>query len=584
MAITFLKHRWQRLTFYVVAGVAIIALLLAAIFYWYAQPHLLKMLRSSVKESSDSLYAVNFDDVDINPLAGDVSVKNASLTVDTIVYQQKKAKGTAPNNLYLLQVPEIKVTGVNIFNLLWHKDASADEVILNEPKIAIIYEANNTEDHPTRDNRSIWQRMKKDLHSLRVGKIALNAMTFKHTDKSGKRPLVTEVKEIHLKATDLLVDSTTQADTSRLFYCRDIATNIYNYHGTTPDRLYTYDVKSISLSSQKAQLCIQGITLKPLNSLLFFSKTSADRYNLTLDSLQLRHFNFINYYRYRSLRASSITMSNGRLAIFNSPNKSGKPATVNKLSSFPHVALKKIKLAVSVDTLKLKNLDVIYSEYSQKSKKNGSVSFMHTSGRFLNITNNKAVLARNNKCRVHLTSSFMNSGWLNVDFTFNLTDKDAAFACVGSLGKMPLSDLNRRVIPLSMVKITSGTLKKLSFNIHGSSSGTNAQITMLYNDLKIGLLRRDEDDGKLKKKGLMSILANHLVIERNNPDDSGKTPRSAAIRFVRPPDYPFFKLVWKTLFAGIKECTGVSEMDNHKQNTKTSEKDLKKYKNTKSKK
>lgn len=136
-------------------------------------------------------------------------------------------------------------------------------------------------------------------------------------------------------------------------------------------------------------------------------------------------------------------------------------------------------------------------------------------------------------------------------------------------------------MPISMVKVTSGNLKRFDFNVDANRYRAKGKMTLLYNDLKVNILKLDEDDGRLKKKGLISILANAFVIERNNPDEPGKVPRTANITFVRPVSYPFFKLAWKTLFAGVKECAGVSEMDEKKANAKMSEGDLEKTKDAK---
>ncbi|MCC8408425.1 hypothetical protein LJ707_05750 [Mucilaginibacter sp. UR6-1] len=583
MAAKFFKHKWQRVTVYALLVVAVLVVGAALILNHYLKPMLQDKLRSSIRESSDSLYIADFTEAEINLLQGKIVIDNATLKVDTAVYHAKKKAGGAPNNLYSLKVKQVMLTGVKALKFYFSKKIDVGRVILIEPEIDMSYEANNTEDKPAKDNRTIWQRISKSLRSIRVGEIVLDGLKFRHIDYSHKRPLLTEISQVNLHAADLFIDSTTQNDTSRFFYCRDVTTEIKNYSGKTPDALYLYDIKSIKLSTQYKQLCIQGIKLKPFNNLLFFNKTRGDRFNISLDSVQLNRFDFMNYYKYRTFTVAGLRLVNGTINIYKAPNKLSTPAKEN-VNSFPHVALRNLDFGLRVDTVTLKKLNILYTEYNKKSKKTGTLTFSNTSGRMFNITNNKRALQKNNMCRIDITSYFMGKGRLDVKFGLNLTDKDAAFSYRGSLGPMELSGINRGVAPISMVKVTSGNLKRLDFNIDANRYRAKGKVTMLYDDLKIGILKLDEDDGKLKKKGLMSILANHLVIERNNPDEPGKTPRSANINFIRPVNYAFFKLVWKTLFSGIKECAGVSDMDEKKANSKLSEGDLEKEKKAKEKK
>ncbi|RYZ98602.1 MAG: hypothetical protein EOP47_18975 [Sphingobacteriaceae bacterium] len=576
----YLKQRWQRITFYTVLAIIGTLLLLTLAINIFVTPGLQDKLKSSIRESSDSLYSVNFSDADISVLRGNITIKDATLKVDSAVYKKKKQKNTAPNNLYDLRVKQIRVTGINVFKLYFSNKIDVSKIVLSEPEIDMSYEANNTEDKQSKDNRTIWQRMSKSLKSVRVGEIWLNDLTFKHINYAGKRPLKTQVKEMNLRAVDLFIDSTTQADTSRFFYCKDVATEIYNYSGKTPDGLYSYVLKSIKFSTGTSHLDIQGITFKPLNSLLFFTKTRSERFNLTLDSLQVNNFDFTNYYKYRTFSASGVTMSKGTLDVFGAPNKLPN-FTKENYTSFPHMAIRKLNFGLKIDTLNIKKMDIIYSEYNKKSKKNGTLTFNNTTGRLLNITNSKTALQKNNICKVNITSHFMERSRLDVAFALNLTDKDAAFSYKGSLGPMKLSLLNKAIMPISMVKVTSGNLKRFDFDVDANRYRAKGNMTLLYNDLKINILKLDEDDGRLKKKGLMSILANAFVIERNNPDEPGKAPRRANITFVRPVSYPFFKIVWKTLFAGAKECAGVSEMDEKKANAKMSEGDLEKQRGKK---
>ena len=64
----------------------------------------------------------------------------------------------------------------------------------------------------------------------------------------------------------------------------------------------------------------------------------------------------------------------------------------------------------------------------------------------------------------------------------------------------------------------------------------------------------DEDDGKIRKKEFLSFLVNKLVVYPDNPMKD-KERRAMNIRTERVPNKSFFNLVWKTLYASVKDIT-----------------------------
>jgi hypothetical protein len=139
-----------------------------------------------------------------------------------------------------------------------------------------------------------------------------------------------------------------------------------------------------------------------------------------------------------------------------------------------------------------------------------------------------------------------------------------------------------------MIRIDSGKVKGLDFDIHSTQKTSAGRVTVLYNDLKISMLRKGTDK-TYSKKPLLSLFANGLVLKNNNPDKAGATPRVADVVFVRPANYPFFQTIWNTLLNGIKKCAmGKAEPKDAKKpltdkEKKKQEKELKKSQKKKEK-
>jgi len=444
------------------------------------------------------------------------------------------------------------------FKLYFQHKLEIGEIVLNNPELNISYQLNHTKDTIVKDHRTAWQKISKSLHSIHIGDIELGNVKFKYNDYSGNKLEVSELKELNLSARDLLIDSATQTDKKRLLYCRDIIGELNNYKGKTSSGLYSYAVKSLKLSTYKSQLNVEGFTLQPVKADLFFNKSQSDRFTLNLDSMQLNNFDFLNYHKYRMLTASSFVLNGGTIEVFGNPNK--KPDSVtDKVITFPNVLIHTLNTALKLDTIRVHRLNVKYLEYNHKSNQTGTITFNNTSGQFLNVTTKKDELEKNNICAVKLTTYFMDAGKFDISFIFNLTDKDASFGYKGSLGPMNLQLVNKATMPLAMVKINSGTVKRFHFDIQGNRHVTRGPVKILYNNLQVTLLKPDTSDEWLKRMTIASLFTNVFIIKHDNPDDEKTPPRSFNVFYQRPITSPFFKTIWTTLLEGIKPDAGLNK-------------------------
>jgi len=557
MTLELFKGKWQKTTAIAVAIFIFIILIFAILVNSYWSPILASKVREVVLKSSDGLYTADFSSAELHVIRGSIDIYNITLKPDTAVYNLRKKQHLAPNNLVELQVKRLTLNHVHPFKLYFQHKLDIGQVLMDAPVVKISYRLNHKKDTLLKNNKTAWQKISKTLRSIRIGSILLGNVKFKYEDYSGNKLAISELKEMDLSAKDLRIDSATQTDRSRLLYCRDIIAELNNYTGRSPNGLYTYEFKHLQLSTRQSRLNIEGLTLNPVKSDAFFSKSDKNKYILRLDSLQLNHFDFLNYHKYRLITASGLDLSRGSIEIFANPNRR-KPKS-DRVVTFPNVALFKINADLEIDTASLHHIDIFYNEFNDKSNKTGTISFNNTSGRFLNITTRPSVLQKNNICTADLDTWFMNQGKLNVGFVFNLTDQNNSFSYKGHMGPMNLKVLNPAIRPLTMIKINNGTLKQFDFNISANRSSSHGKVTLLYNDLTVSLLKSDTVLNNLHSRPIESLYANVFIIKHNNPNVAGGTPRSFYITINRESEAPFFKFAWQTLLSGIKPAIGLDK-------------------------
>lgn len=560
MKLGFLKKRWQRrlLRTVVVSLGVVLALGFAIDLYW--APILAKKLKSTIVESSNGLYQINFTDADLDILQGKLSFYNIDFVPDSGVYQQRKRLGIAPNNLYKLHVKKLSLRHIHPFRLYFKHRLDIGSVILTSPIVQAQYVLNHKKDTAI-NSQTIYQRISKTFKSVHIGHIEFNGVQFNYHNYAGPKVAATTIKEMNITATDLLIDSATQTDKSRFLYCRDIITEVNNFSGKTGTGLYAYDLKQLKLSTRTSQLNISGLRLRPANVNTFFTESQSDRFVMDLDSVQINKFDFLNYHKYRTFNAQSVVINKGRLGVFNNPNKVKK--NNDKFTTFPNAGLYKLKLDLKIDTVLFSGIDIAYTELNKRSLKTGTAVFSRTGGRMLNVTTRTDVLAKNPICPISITSHFMNRGKLTVSMNFNLADPKLPYSYKGHLGPMDLDVVNTATMPLAMVKINKGRLQSFDFDMDANRYYSKGKVSLLYNDLKITVLKPDTAQNKLKKMLLMSLFANAMIIKHNNPDNPGEAPRVFYVNEQRPADYAFFKTIWKTLLKGIRSCVGYGEEKEH---------------------
>ena len=557
MAIKFLQTKRSRIIAAAIVIPAVLLLVAALVINRSLSPMLATKVRNAVIKASDSLYRADFSDVQLHILQGKVMLYNVSLIPDTDVYRRRIKLGTAPNNLIKLNARRIVVSEIHPFKLYFNKVIDIGRIAINSPHIQVSYALNHTKDTTDKDHRTAWQKLSKSFKSAHVGDIFLDNISFKYDDHSGNKVAVSEIKQMSLHAHDLLIDSATQTDRTRFLYCKDVSGDVQNYSGRTANGLYTYSLKRLKLSTATSKLIVTGFKFDPVEADVFFNKSRKDKFEVRLDSVQLNNFDILSYHKYRSLKAGSLIIRGGILDLHNNPNKINNYK--DKLETFPNVALYKLGMDLKIDTIDIKKLNITYSEQGKKSHKTGTLVFANTSAQIGNVTTNANALKTDSIATAKISTWFMGQGKLNINFRFNLRARSAPYSFKGHLGPMPLPALNQITMPLAMVKITEGTLKSYDFDIYGNAKVSRGHIALLYNDVKVRLLRVNDDNLLYSRKLIPTLFANLFIIKHNNPDNPGEAPRTFDVVYPRPKDSPFFKTAWTTMLKGLKPTMGLDE-------------------------
>ncbi|TKC12292.1 hypothetical protein FA048_01340 [Pedobacter polaris] len=530
---------------------------------WYIsaklKPLIKKELKALVLKSTHGLYQIEFSELHTNFLTGSATISDVNIVPDTNIYKLLIAEKKAPNNLYYIKLKKLSIKRFHPFNIYFNKKVEVNLLLFDKPEIKMVNKHFDFNDNrPPRPRKSPYDYIKNLFKSIRVETVDFRNAKFKYINNNGAFPDVDSVNNLSVKLTDWLIDSLSAQDTSRLYLLKDVHINLNNYSFATPDSMYHINVNQLDFNASSGKVNIKQFALVPRYSEVNFAKVNGyarDRFAIQLNNISLDGIDLPAYLQKRELIANQMHIADGGVAVFN--NNTYPKLEKVKTGRFPHQLLQKLNTQLTIKTIKLSNIDVSYAEFDKTSKQIGKITFAKTSGIINNATNAKKVKDVNPIMQADLISYVMGQGKLAINFKFDLNSPTGAFDYKGSITDLDGRQLNKITKPLGMVQVNRGIIKKLAFDIKTDNNVAKGKVDFMFNDLSVALLKKEEGKQRLVKKGLLSILANALVLYSDNPTADGKYT-SATINFKREPTASFFSFIWKTLFQGVKYSVGVT--------------------------
>jgi len=554
--VTLQNINWKKILIWTGSIVAALILLLF-IGGVILQNKLPEMLKSRVYSSSDSLYRIEFADMDVSLLVGSVQLEQVHLIPDTAVFSAIEAQD-APANLIDLKSASVRISGVNVLKLIFSKRLNASSLTIDQPDI-VLMNMLDTVRVDTAEKKALYARLPEFLKEAQLGVVRVSDLSYVEQKKADTTQRKGQWNGLTFAFERVALDSLSPQDSNSFWFCQDIRMDSRNVRFASADGMYEFSMGAIRASVRSGDFSVIDFKVIPQYPEIEFSRRlgkQGDRYNFVFAKIGASGINFKALETTGKLDVSGITLEDAELRIFN--NKSLPPGGGIVTRNFPHLALQRLDLPVVVDTLSLKNLAVYYKELNPDSGKPGTVFFTQLYGSLHNISNDSTQWKVDPWGKSTFKTNFMGKVPLDVSINFLLPDQDGAFNYSGTLGASDARLFNELLEPLALARVESGKMQKLTFSVKANRFGSTANVQMLYSDLKVNLLKKD--GSVLKKKGLLSFLANTFVVKNSNPRKAGEAPLRADVKHEHPQDRSFFNLMWKSIFTGIKDNLGIPDL------------------------
>jgi hypothetical protein len=464
---------------------------------------------------------------------------NRFLTIDKITQTD------IATNRKLMTLTKNKITGISTNAFILNKQLKADSLFTAGGELVIYKKKSGTDAKETieMENDFFDEASIKNIH---IGNTNVTIYNF-----NNKNEAALLLNNVQFKAANI---GNVYSGTNIM---RLVSNSNWKLSGDgtsffTNDKMYKINIGAFMVDNYNALTTFKSVTVIPTLSETNFAKqlsVQKDRYDIRLTNLTITNLDFKKLITDRMVIADAASLS-PTFNIYNDKTVKEDPTT--KKGKYPQQLLQKLATNIYIKKITINDGYIKYREKGEISTNVGDVYFNDVSGTVSNFTNIDAYKKMNNIMTVDVTCKFLNMAPVSTTWLLPLESKDGSFTITGKVGAFDATKLNPVTEPLGLASIKAGTINSYVFTMKGNDVKANGDALLLYDNLKVTLLKKVEGERALKNKGALSALAN-VFIKNKNPANGNI--RKGNMAFDRVMNKSFFNLVWKSIFAGAKTST-----------------------------
>jgi hypothetical protein len=314
-----------------------------------------------------------------------------------------------------------------------------------------------------------------------------------------------------------------------------------------PKEWYKARIENVKINLKEKSLDVDSVKVSPMFGRRKYMRVMGkeiDHISGLVTNLKIRDLNWLTYPGPR-LEVSKVLLQLN-LQVFRDKRY---PFLKTKTTVLPSNFIHSLPFQLSVDSIKLLDSYVSYEEYPDNGDSTGIVVFDKLFATITNVHNNPELPE---PIRMKAYSRFMGAGDLNVTFTFPYQPDQPNYLS-GTLRDFPLESLNRMLGAAAKVKVESGIMRNLKFDVSYTMLKSSGQVELNYDGLKILSLRENKDKQQAISP-VKTLLLNAFVIKKDMDENDEKSERTGTVEFYRDTRRSIFNYWWKSVFSGIKSA------------------------------
>lgn len=548
------KKRWV-----LIAAVSVVLAIVGYVgLHVIANGQLRKLLPGAVAtavggEDADR-YVVAVDAVRLSPWLSGLTVRGLTVALDTT----DVADAEEPALIRSAGVRSFKVSGIRLIPLIRGKGIFISSIEIDRPQAELHFVVPVDEEPPDAEEadtepgaedaqeEAAFEAPPATLERIRI--VDASVVLVQETN------LGTALSALHgldLELTDIAIDVVTAANPARALANSRVEIAFDSASHRAEDSLYVIRAAGLRADSEESLVAIEDFSVIPtLEASPFFArlKQRADRINLTAGPILIRGLDFHRYFAEDALYVRSIEVDSLDVHVFADINIAWGPRA---RACRYHNGFAEIEVPMTIDTIRLVDADIRYSELAKGAARPGELTFEDLNGVVVNVTNDREKMTLETPVVADVSGKLFGEGNVQARLAYPLLSSTLDFSLEASVGPMNMTTFNtfaRNVVGLEVKKGRLDSLYMSKVSRRGQASG---RIYMRYRDFDFRIFNRNT--GKEMPWHTVAGFFGNLVVKSNNPGKPGDKPREGRIKYTcAEKDIVFFEFLVGALGSGMK--------------------------------
>ena len=455
----------------------------------------------------------------------------------------------SPDTSILLSIPQILTKELNFRNNEKGEEVSSSSFYLNTPDIRIIKKSK-----PVKELHLLSKKFEaQNIHWNNSG----FDLDWAEIDINYFYSLIDTFKYEQKKDTTKLIVYGLHVDRDwKTFKMNDIRFSTKNISLPIDNGFYTLSIGSIDLGKSNLYLSDFSLTSNyPKDEFAYRHPKHTDWFDVKVKQLELKEIDVPAYFDKKTIRLKEAIVTDAVLQNY----KNQQIIVPHRIVPMIYEGIQKAPVKLDIEQLNVNNFTVVYEELAKKGKEPGKLYITDMNGRFYGFTN--VASSPEQFIRLDAEGKFMGKGYFTATWMLPVDSLHDQFLLHAHLRSFDLTGLNELITPLALAEIESGYTHDFIFDMDASSEGGTIQMRFPYQDLKVNVFKRKEDE--VVKNSFTSFLANTVVRNNNppHPDDKDSKLREVHTTIVRDPYHSTFNYLWQMLRPALAESVGVSKTE-----------------------
>jgi len=489
--------------------------------------------------------------------------KNQQFSIDELIFSTidkrilakqlvvKPKTKTTKQDQFELKIPSLTMNGFDIDKAYQNDQFFFESILVDNPSIQLY---NNAKDslkiNPFKLN--LYPHF-ESFANLFVSKSVLvkdaDIAVFKGEKKNGQENITFSLSNVRIE----------NKPSSGFIHSTDFSFRIPNLK--RQEKLYQFTAAEASYSSKSNRFSIKNIQIIPNLSKEKYQKKvgfQSDYFSGKVDSVFIVQPNIRQWFNNEELIGKYMSINGLNVDIYRDKrmpfDETRRPKVLQDL-------IKSSKLPFQLDSFKLTNSSVTYSEQADLNNEAGQISFSDIRATLKPFTNMKNSSGKVPDFKIEGMATIMDSAIVKASINYQMNHPDNLFNVSGSVSPFNMRILNPVLEPLASVSLRSGNVERFQFTFSADNEKADGFLLFGYDDLKIAIL--EKKNGNVKEAKFTSFLANSLMLKSKNPRGGELLPDE--ISFQRDQKRSVLNYWWKSIFSGVRNTLGIKEKDQEQQ-------------------